>query len=89
MKTGIELTPDAFNCLAAKLPKGSTIHMACRHVEIIHVPDEPVKFVLKCTDEEIQALLKVAKEHCPEAVRQIEDGLLKSAQQLKSAQTQG
>lgn len=83
MKTGIELTPDAFNCLVEQLPKGSTIHTACHHVEIIHIPDEPPKFVLKCTDEEIQALLEIAKEHCPEAVRQIEDGLLKSAQRKR------
>jgi hypothetical protein len=80
MTTGIELTAEAFNCLVAKLPKNSTLLEACRYVEIIHMPDEPVRFVLKCTDDEFQSLIKIAKEHCPQALAQLEAGLLKAAQ---------
>jgi hypothetical protein len=79
MDVTIEFMPQAFDCLADHMPKGSNIYTACRSVRMIFAPDGRPRLEMRCDESQVDVLLGIAKQHCPDAVQQIEDALIKSS----------
>jgi hypothetical protein len=73
MKQTIALTPHAFNCLLRNVPESSAARDVLMEAADSNEPETSAYVVeISCTDEERLALIHIAKEHCPEAVQQLE-----------------
>jgi hypothetical protein len=79
MDVTIEFTTEAFDCLADHMPKGSNIYTACRAVRMIFDRDGRRRLEMRCDESQVDVLLGIAKQHCPDAAQQIEDALMKSS----------
>jgi hypothetical protein len=79
MDVTIEFTLEAFDCVADHMPKGSNIYTACRSVKMIFGTDGRPRLEMRCDESQVDILLEIAKQHCPDAAQQIEDALVKSS----------
>jgi hypothetical protein len=73
MKQTVALTPQAFNCLLRNVPEDSAAREVLTEAATSNEPETSTYFVeISCTNEERTALIHIAKEHCPDAVQQLE-----------------
>jgi hypothetical protein len=73
MKQTIALTPQAFNCLLRNAPEASVARDVLTEAANSNEPETSAYAVeISCTDEERAALIHIAKEHCPDALQQLE-----------------
>jgi hypothetical protein len=79
MTVRIALQLEAFDCLASYMPKGSNIYTACRNFKMIFGPDGRPSVEMRCDETQLDVLLGIAKQHCPDAVQQIQEALIKSS----------
>ncbi|MGH8546735.1 MAG: hypothetical protein ACREX3_24610 [Gammaproteobacteria bacterium] len=71
MTAMIEFTQESFDRLAGCLADGSSLRVAFQNAAFVFGPDGPESFVVYCSEDEVQALLEIAKRHCPQAVWEI------------------
>jgi hypothetical protein len=79
MEVTIEFTLEAFDCPADHMPKRSHIYTACRAVRMILARTDGQGLEMRCDESQVDVLLGIAKQHCPDAVQQIEEALAKSS----------
>ncbi|HWO41603.1 MAG TPA: hypothetical protein VNO43_07360 [Candidatus Eisenbacteria bacterium] len=73
MKQTITLTPHAFECLLRSVPRDSVALEVLADAARSNEPETSAYSVeVSCTREEWQALVQIAKAHCPEVVQQLE-----------------
>jgi hypothetical protein len=80
MDITIELTFQAFDCLAEHMPRDSSIYTTCHNLRLIFTPDGQPRLELRCSEKEVEPLLGVGKQYCPDAFQQIEEAMRKAWQ---------
>ena len=77
MKIMIQLTPEDWDCLLEHVPNGSGTYAALKNATDLHgyINMPPLEFVVYCDENEAKLLLDTAKNHCPTAVRAIEEAI--------------
>ena len=70
----IRLTTESRACLLDSTQPGSLVHDVLAGAPVISRPgDSPGGlYEVECSDTDCQELMKVASQHCPEALREIE-----------------
>jgi hypothetical protein len=79
MYVTIEFRLETFDCLADHMPKGSNIYTTCRNFRMIFGPNGKPRLEMRCDESQVDVLLEIAKQHCPDAAQQIEDALVKAS----------
>jgi len=76
-KVRIQLTPEEYNRLKNHIPKRSKAYSALKNAtELIGFINAPaLQFSIECDENDAQALLQSARDHCPMALQKIEDSI--------------
>ena len=79
MDIHIALSQAEVECLRRHLPDGTDLSQKLDHSELtyMHPTERPggLSNAIECNEGEARALLRIAAEHCPEAVQRIQYGI--------------
>jgi hypothetical protein len=69
------LTPPHYVCFLGKARPGSPALAILKNAKPDVLPDGSLYYLVECEELQAEAFLQMAKDHCPEAARVIEEAL--------------
>jgi hypothetical protein len=70
------LSAEAYVCLLPRIPRESTAYdCLVNAVRLDGRTDTPVQFFVTCDEVRAETIRNIAREHCPEAARIVEESL--------------